>query len=300
MGDLRNHLRETAAVIIRYSGVPFLMREILFRNKCTVIIYHDPEPENFRRHISYLSKKYNFISMNQLIEAVRSQNWKGIPPKSLVVTFDDGHKGNYKLLEIIKSYGLHPTIYLCSHIVGSRRKFWWMTGLRDFRKYKKYENKTRLRKLKDRIDYEPGKDYPERQSLNLQEIREMSPYVDFQSHSKFHSILPRCEDIDCRDEIEDSKRHLEQLLNSKVSHFCYPNGDYSEREIKFLKEAGYISGRTLDIGWNGIKSNPYKLKAMDIEDSASLHILCSQITGLFGYLKFLRFGRFDGVHPSYI
>ena len=62
--------------------------------------------------------------------------------------------------------------------------------------------------------------------------------------------------------------------------------------LNVTKKCGYKSGRTLDIGWNGINSNPFKLKAIGIEDDACINILCGQIIGLFGYVRYFRHKSF--------
>jgi peptidoglycan/xylan/chitin deacetylase (PgdA/CDA1 family) len=148
---------------------------------------------------------------------------------------------------------------------------------------KKYNNNERLKELKNRVGYELEKEYATRQALNLKELQEMMPNVDFQSHSKFHPILTTCGDKECLDEIKGSKEALEALLNKKIKHFAYPNGDYyGDREIEFLKQCGYKSSRTLDIGWNDINSDLFKLKAMCIEDDVGINTFCGQISGLFG------------------
>lgn len=205
-----------------------------------------------------------------------------------------------KLLDIFKQYNIYPTIYLCSHIVNTNRKFWFRTGFRNFQGLKKYSNKQRLKALKEAVDYKPKKEYAIRQALNLKELKEMAPYVDFQSHSKFHPILTISIDRECREEIEGSKDYLAILLNKDIKHYCYPNGDYADREIEYIKDSGYKSARTLDIGWNDINSDPYKLKAMPIQDDASVNTLCARISGFFGYLRYLRYGSFKGIHPPLI
>lgn len=37
-------------------------------------------------------------------------------------------------------------------------------------------------------------------------------------------------------------------MNKKIEHVAYPNGDYSNREIEFLRKCGYKSDRTIDNG----------------------------------------------------
>jgi len=297
---IKKAVREIVGLVFRFSGIPMLIRNIFCRNKVTIIFYHNPKPEVFKRHIEYLSKHYNFISLNILIDALYEKNWSIIPKKSLVITIDDGHKGNYLLLSLIKKHNLNPTIYLCSHIINTNRKFWFYAENKNIRYFKEYKNKYRLKVLKERNGYEQIKEYPDRQSLNLKEIREMMPHVDFQSHSRFHPILINCSDKESREEIVESKRILEKLLIKKIYHFSFPNGDYSEREIKYLKNCGYKSARTLDIGWNDVNTDPYRLKAMVIEDDASINILCVQIIGLFRYFNYFLHGSFNGRHPAYL
>jgi len=299
-GKKKRIFKEVFGFVFRFSGIPSLIRNVFLRKRATIILYHNPEPKTLKKHLDYLSKHYNLISLDKLVHAIRNQDWGDIPPKSLVITFDDGHRDNYKLLEIFKSFEVRPTIYLCSHVVNTQRKFWWMTGFPDFRRLKKYERQNLLQALKEKVNYEPEKEYPERQALDIQELKEMSTFVDFQSHSRFHPILPLCSDKESREEIKGSKGYLEKMLKNEIRHFSYPNGDYSEREINYLKDSGYRSARTLDIGWNSIHSDPFRLKTMDIEDHASVNIMCVQIMGLFGYFKFLRFGSFNGIRPSYI
>jgi peptidoglycan/xylan/chitin deacetylase (PgdA/CDA1 family) len=150
------------------------------------------------------------------------------------------------------------------------------------------------------VGYEPQREYSAREALNLEELKEMLPYVDFQSHTKFHPILTTCTEEECKEEIEGSKDYLGKLLDKEIEHFCYPNGDYTNREIEYVKNCGYKSARTLDIGWNDVNSDPYRLKTMDVEDDASINILCAQLNGFFGYLRFLRHGSFKGIHPPFI
>jgi len=290
MIKLMGTIKEMIGIIIRFSGMSFLIREILCRNKVTIIFYHSPKDSIFKRHIDYLSKHYNFISLNKLVNAIYRRDWSDIPPKGLVVTIDDGYKGVYNLLEIFKAYCICPTIYICSHIINTNRKFWWEAGFYNFQKLKKYKNTNRLKILRNKLGYEEQHEYPTRQALNIKEIKEMSPYVDFQSHSMFHPILTTCTDKESKEEIEGSKNYLENLLNKEIKHYSYPNGDYADREIEYLKNCGYKSARTIDIGWNSINTNPYKLKAMGIDDNASINVLCGQINGFFGYLRYLCYG----------
>src|SRR5258705_5223266 len=112
--------------LLRYSGIPFLVRHLAASRKATIILYHSPGKENFENHIRYLSSRYNFITLDNLVDATRTKDWSGIPRRALVVTFDDGHRSNYELLPLFEKYRIRPTIYLCSRIIGTHRRYWFL------------------------------------------------------------------------------------------------------------------------------------------------------------------------------
>ncbi len=124
----------------------------------------------------------------------------------------------------------------------------------------------------------------------------MKESVDFQSHSLFHPILTICSDDEYRRETFQSKKDIEALLGKECKHFSYPNGGYTEREIKFTKDAGYLSARTLDIGWNNLDTDLYRLNVMSISDDASLNLLIAQMSGITGYLRHLMKGSLTRKH----
>lgn len=288
MKTIKGVIKEIIGFILKYTGVLLLIREILCRNKATIVVYHDPKPEIFERHIGYLSLRYNIIPLNKLITAIYEKDWTIIPRKSLIITIDDGRKGNFKLLEIFKTYNIKPTLFLCSHIVNTNRHLWWQTGCSKLENFKRLPYDLMLKLLHDQVDYKPEKEYQDRQVLSKSEIVKMAPFVNFGAHTKFHPILTNCPKDKCFDEIADSKKYLEELIGEQIEDFAYPNGDYSSREIQFVKQSGYRSARTLDVGLNDMNSDPYRLNVMEIQDNASIYILCSQISGLFPAIRILR------------
>lgn len=296
---LKDAVKEAIAWVFRYSGIPILMKLMICRKRVTIILYHNPSAKVFEKHLGYLSKNFEAISLDTLVDAIYRKDWSKMPKRSLVITIDDGFKENYELLKTVDTYKVRPTIYVCSHIVGTNRKFWFESTVGNPGKMMKYENQERLKALQGLADYQPDKEFAFRQALSLEELKEMRSKIDIQSHSKYHPVLPQCSDSESRREIEDSRRCLETLLEKPVEHFSYPNGDYDCREIAYLKSCGYKSARTVDLGWNDLNTDPFKLKAMGIQDDASVNVLAAQIFGFFGYLRFMLKGSFNGRHPKY-
>ena len=272
--------------------MPFLIREFIQKKRVTILLYHDISAENALLHFQYLKEKYNIIQLQTFIKAHKENKVKHLPKKSLIITIDDGHKGNYKLLPVLKNLQIPITIFLCSHIIGTNRKYWFKHDLKDFdiERLKKFTNQERIKTLLlNGFDQENEYDLPS--SLSYDEILEMSEYVDFQSHSMFHPCLPYCADQESEIEIRSSKNRLEELFNFEINSFSYPNGDYSDREIEFLKRYGYKAGITCDLWFNNQKTDIYRLKRIDCRDEASLAELEAKISGLYFFLKGIFFKK---------
>ena len=73
--------------ILRYSGVAWLTREIVQRNKVTFLLFHDMSATDSERNFSYLKRHYNIISLNDYLSAVK--NGTPLPHKAIVITFSE-------------------------------------------------------------------------------------------------------------------------------------------------------------------------------------------------------------------
>ena len=76
---------------------------------------------------------------------------------------------------------MRPTIYICSHLVNTYRKFWLEAGVQNPESYFRYGNRERLAGLAEKYGFEPTKEYAARQALDLTEINKMAPYYVLQN-----------------------------------------------------------------------------------------------------------------------
>ena len=244
-------------------------------------MYHDAKPEVFAKHLAYLSRHWRVISLDVLVDAIHQKDFSQVPAKGVVITIDDGHAGNIELLPLFKQYRIRPTLFVCTQIINTHRHFWFKIDGQSKaarERLKRLPNAERLASLKQTADFEPEHVYPDRQALNIEEMKEMAESVDFQPHTQFHPILPHCTETECKREILGSKIDLERLLGVACFHFSYPNGDYTEREIEIVKAGGFRSARTTDIGWNTLETAPYQLKTIPIADDAGITLFRAQLT----------------------
>lgn len=280
--------------MLRLTGIPFFLREYVQRKRVSILCYHDMDPELAELHISVLKRLYNIIPLRVYIDARRGHAAAVIPEKALVITFDDGHKGNYRLLPVFRHYQVPVTIFLCSSIVGTHRHYWWKACPNPNIVYalKPLDNNERLRRLAE-FGFQENRKYVERQSLSREEIKELQAFVDLQAHSRYHPNLPRCTDDQSWEEIAGSKRELEKVFGLSIYAFAYPNGDYGPREPILVKKAGYTCALTIDGGYNALDTNLFRLRRLRVDDEADLNELIVKASGFWGlFERILMSGRY--------
>ena len=156
------------------------------------------------------------------------------------------------------------------------------------------------RALLESLGFSFSEEFPEEQALSVEEVRRLDGAVDFAAHTRFHPVLTTCSDAECAVEIESAKPEIENLTGVVCADFSYPNGDYGEREVSLVRQAGYRSGRTIDLGWNGPHADPFRLKVLGTEDDASITRLASDLTGITGFLARVRLSSLTGRHPPVV
>lgn len=278
--------------LVRWSGLPFLLRETVQRTRTTILFYHDISPETLDLHLSVLGKRYHFIPLRDYADALQSGQASSLPPKSMVITLDDGLSSNYALLDVFRKHHVTPTIFICSGIVGTNRKLWTLA-------VEDGEEKERLKRVPDEariealasLGYAETASFPDRCALSRAEITEMRGTVDFQPHTVFHPVLTRCSDERSRREIVESKETLEREFGLDVYAFAFPNGDYSERELEYVRNGGYRCALTVEIGLNDVHTDPFRLRRLNIPAAAPESEIVVRACPTIRHLKRYAFGE---------
>jgi len=285
--NLSQQLRKMTFSLLYYTGIPFLLREVVERHKTTVVVFHAPSPGTAKGHFEALRKRYNLVALADYLRAYIDGRARKLPPKSLIITMDDGHRSNAQLKSLLQEMEIPVTIFLCSGVVGSHRHFWWLhtRSPSEAASCKEMRDAERLEFLLSR-DYRPEQEYSDRQALSRSEIEELKPLVDFQAHSVSHPILPACADEKAEREIKRCKTDLERLYGLKIEAFAFPNGDYSERDMIITRNAGYRCALTLDTGINDSANvDLLRLSRIPVPDDASVSELLVKASGFWRRLK---------------
>jgi peptidoglycan/xylan/chitin deacetylase (PgdA/CDA1 family) len=162
--------------------------------------------DSFAGQMAYLKESgYRTLDLD---EYARIRAGKALlPPKPVIITFDDGYQSNYELAyPELRENGLCATIFVAPEPDAESRKL--IEGIDGF--------------------------------LSDAQMREMNANgISIQSHGLTHCILTELDDDGVRWELTASKRRLEEITGRKVNHLAIPRAGYSRSIRRLAKEAGY-------------------------------------------------------------
>jgi peptidoglycan/xylan/chitin deacetylase (PgdA/CDA1 family) len=287
--------------LLRCSGLPLLFREVVQRRRITILLFHDLSKETAAQAFDFLAAKYHLLDLQTFLQMGRAG--ARLPPKSLILTFDDGYLGNYELLPLIQERRIPVTIFLCAGIIDTKRHFWFKDRSARHRcfRLRRMSEAERVRLLQE-AGFTRQMEHAQPQALSRRQIEEMKPWVDFQSHTLFHPCLPRCSGAEAQAEIACSRDLLCRQYGLTINAISYPHGDYSDRDIELCRQAGYDCGITVDFGFNTVHTDRFRLKRLSINDTNDLNELIVKASGLWDCFRTIlgknrEFGWTDDVEP---
>lgn len=271
--------------IIIVLRIPSLFRIFFQRDRVTVLYYHDIEKKHFERHIKYLKRHYHIIDLKTFYDYLYDDFYqiKGYP---LLITFDDGHIGNYKLLNSFKNHKLRPVIFLTTDIVNTLTPFWFNLPFHDIsekEKLKKISDVARRIYLEKEFAKTPKILIP--QVITTAMIKEMIPFVDFQSHTVDHPCLSMCSEEEAEIQISKSKSAIEEITKKPVFAIAYPNGDFTIRDINICRKFEYKIGFATTNGFVSKKSDPFSINRLSINDTKNYYEFILRATGMWFIIK---------------
>jgi peptidoglycan/xylan/chitin deacetylase (PgdA/CDA1 family) len=255
------------------------MRATVQRRLTTILVYHDPKPETLSTHVDYLASVYSIISLRDFLEARAAGGEAALPPRPLVLTFDDGHRGNFDLLPVFETLPALPTIFLCAGIVGTSLPYWFR-HVGDPHGLRLLPNHVRLQRLAA-LGVDETVDVPLREALSREEIEAMRHAVDFQAHGMRHPSLPSLDAADARAEVGSAKHVLERDFGLDIYAYAYPFGDHAQREEALVAELGYACALGSSGGLNSLERDPFRLRRICIGDEDSVDRVAVKATSLW-------------------
>jgi peptidoglycan/xylan/chitin deacetylase (PgdA/CDA1 family) len=185
--------------------------------------YYVP-PEKFEAEIKLLHDwEYTTITTEMLVKAITEG--ADLPPRPIIITFDDGHLNNYTTaFPILQKYGFTGVLYIVGNYMGAED----------------YMDADQIKEMAA-AGWEVG------------------------SHSMSHKDLTALNPDLQRMEIVESREKLEAELGVPVLTIAYPFGISNEGVIDYAHFAGYIAGMSLGFTYDQGLSNLYTLQRRDIK-----------------------------------
>ncbi|MBP2639490.1 MAG: pgaB 2 [Firmicutes bacterium] len=107
--------------------------------------------------------------------------------------------------------------------------------------------------------------------LSWAELREMKASgMEIASHSYNHRSMDGLSRAEQAQEIQNSKKTLDQNLNQNTRWFCYPNGRYGPETLELLKANGFTVAVTTEPGWVKPGDHPLTLRRIWMGNSVDL------------------------------
>jgi peptidoglycan/xylan/chitin deacetylase (PgdA/CDA1 family) len=190
-------------------------------------------PANFEAQLRYLVEHgYEPITLEALI--MHLQLGSELPPKPVVLTFDDGFKDHYtNAYPLLEKYGFFGTFFVISGFVDEGR--------------------------------------PEHMSWSEIELLHAAG-MEIGSHTYTHPSLAGKSFDYIVWQVLGSKEAIEARTQEPVRFFSYPSGQYDQQVVDVLQSAGYWGAVTVEAGSLQTSERPFELKrirvrgAYDLED----------------------------------
>jgi len=216
--------------------------------KASILMYHHIGPlpqdaddirrgltvslENFENQMKFLKQnKFNVITMKQMFGLVAEGK---IPPKTVVLTFDDGYEDNYLYAEpVLDSFSFKATFNIITSDIGQDE-------------YMTLEEIIALSKKGNELA----------------------------SHTVTHPSLETLSGEKLKSQLVDSKAELEKITGEKVLTLCYPAGKFNSEVEMAAKDAGYKMAVTTEASKGTFStSKPYEIPRYRINPTTDLSSL---------------------------
>ena len=195
--------------------------------------------EKFAWQLEYLQKNnFNTISLKMLYDFYT----KGIklPKNPIVLTFDDGYKDNFiSALPLLKKYNMTAVVFPIANWIGKPNK-WENFG----------------KELTTTMNWQELKSWQE----NGQEIA---------SHTVEHPFLNNCSRQELLAELSNSKKILQEKLQTSMDFLCYPYGKFDADTVAIAKQSGYKAAFAIFENINLGKVNIFALPRIPIPSHQS-------------------------------
>lgn len=271
------------------------------------------DPVTFERQLLFLSENYHLVSMDDLRNNQQQQR-----TFQVALTFDDGYRDNLIwALPILEKYRIPATIYITTRFPEGDSRMWWYeladlchtrtdidfvwkrvryhwdlstptTRYRSFAALHKLvlaqsdsERQTLMAQIRKP---DPVKTYPD-YCLTWHDVHQLSrhPLISIGAHTHSHARLKELSPTKAGEEIQGSKRLLENKIGQTIRHFAYPYGslnNFSKRDAAIVKASGFDTAVTGQCEHVSSQPDWYWLPRLPVHDADNAFTLEAKFSGV--------------------
>lgn len=254
----------------------------------------DPDAITFRWQMRALARHFNILPLAEAAARLRDGT---LPARAACVSFDDGYADNLTVAApILRELGIPATFFIATAYLDGGRMFndtlielarrlpagrcdLSALGLGEHALAGSADRHRLVGSLVAHFKYQPpetrlaaaealaagfGVRLPDDLMMTSAQLRELHGLgMDIGGHTHSHPILARQDPAAAEHEIRLGKARLEEILQTRLRVFAYPNGrrgkDYDNAHVAMAAACGFEAAVSTNPGAAGPGSDPYQL-----------------------------------------
>jgi peptidoglycan/xylan/chitin deacetylase (PgdA/CDA1 family) len=260
-------------------------------------------PAAFEAQMKYLVANYQAVSIYDVLDALEKKDTSILPPRAVVVTFDDAYSDfEEHAWPVLKQYRLPVTLFVPTAFPEHpERLFWWDRLFHAIHTTVKADVNTpigrlsintarersraviRLKKYIKTLPNEAALTSPHANSvLGWESLRKLANEgVAVAAHTQTHPIMNHIPPSVMQNEALGSLYDLHREIGVTPPVFAYPSGFYNPDVVKAIKSAGFKMAFTTERGINDLRHvHPLKMQRINVGAQTTIPILRAQLLSL--------------------
>jgi peptidoglycan/xylan/chitin deacetylase (PgdA/CDA1 family) len=271
-------------------------------------------PEHFEDQVAWLRRRFRVLAIDEVERALARGR---VPPRSMVITFDDGYDDFLTCAwPPLRDAGLPVTLFVTTGGLDEpQQRFWWDRLHHAMRRTTKHRVATpegpidvgawrtdpgsdrvlrrRLKELPhDRLlgvvaaveaaasDSSDAAARPSARRLSWAMLERLQAEgVTLAPHTRSHPLLTRVDDVAVEREVEGSQADLAaRCPGARLDAFAYPSGAYDDRVVGVLARRGIRLAFTTDRGLNDVRrADRLRLRRFNVGYRSGPGLLAGQL-----------------------